>query len=211
MSFSKIDALRYGFEKTKKDPVTIIGISLVLAIYWTIPFYIINFFFSVNKFIGIIFLLFTLCINLLMLMGYIKVLLEVYNGNKVSLKDLFYHYQKFPDFLIGILFFIFLLSVGFIFLILPAIYFGVRFSFSFFNILQGRGSALTSFKSSWTLTKKEFFNLLLLYIFLVFLNFLGFLFFIVGLAFTLPVSFLSVVYAYKEINKSYRKREIQGI
>ncbi len=107
MSFSKIDALRYGFERTKKDPVTIIGISLVLAIYWTIPFYIINFFLGINKVIGVLFLLLTLCVNLLMLMGYLKVLLEVYNGNKVSLKDLFYHYQKFPDFLIGFLFFYF--------------------------------------------------------------------------------------------------------
>ncbi len=209
--FSKVQAIKCGFEKVRENPFTIFGISLTVLIYWTVPFYVIRFLLAASEIAGTLSLFFVLVVNFLILMGYIKISVDFHDGNSISLKDLIYHYPKLPDFLIGFLFYITVIAFGFVLFVFPAIFFFVRFSFFPFFLLQGDDSALSSFKKSWTITRGQFFNLLILYTLLALLNLVGLAVFFVGSAFTLPVGAVAVVYAYRKLSLQKTKREIQKI
>lgn len=211
MAFSTIEAIKFGFQKTKADPFIVVGISLVTIIYWTVPFYIVSYLLGVNEVIGTLFLLLVLIVDFLILMGYIKVAIDLHDDRSVSLKDLFMHYKKLPDFLIGFLFYLAVVAVGAFLLVIPGIYLAVRFSFVLFFVLQGDGPALESLKKSWNLTKGKFFPLLLFYLFLIAINALGALVLFVGLAFTLPVTVIAIVYSYRKLAYEKKEREIEKI
>ncbi len=211
MGFSKLEAIKRGIEKTREDSFVIIGISAVAVIYWTIPFYIASYLLAVHEGLGTILLFFILILNFLILMGYIKAAVDFYDGNSVSLRDLFFHYKKLPDFLIGFLFYAAVVAAGSLLLVIPGIYFAVRFSFAFFLILQGKASALESLKNSWKITKGEFFNLLFLFLFIILINTIGATIMFVGLFFTLPVSAIAVVHAFRSLAYDKKKKEIEKI
>lgn len=211
MAFSTIEAIKFGFQKTKADPFIVVGISLVTIIYWTVPFYIVSYLLGVNEVIGTLFLLLVLIVDFLILMGYIKVAIDLHDDRSVSLKDLFMHYKKLPDFLIGFLFYLAVVAVGAFLLVIPGIYLAVRFSFVLFFVLQGDGPALESLKKSWNLTKGKFFPLLLFYLFLIAINVLGALVLFIGLAFTLPVTVIAIVYSYRKLAYEKKEREIEKI
>ena len=166
MGFSKAEAVKFGFKKVKEDPFITLGISLAAAIYWTVPIYIIRYVLRINELMGSLMIIFFLVLSLLILMGYSKAGIDIHDGNSVSLKDLFMHYKKLPDFLIGLLFYLVLIAISSIFLIIPGIFIAVRFSFGLFFVLQGDGPALDSLKKSWNVTSGHFFNLLIFYLLL---------------------------------------------
>ncbi len=205
---SKLEALKKGLEKVRKDPLMSVGISLVVVIYWTIPFYIVRYLLGISEVIGAIVLFPVLIVNFLILMGYIKVGFDIYDGEEAGLKDLFYHYKRLPDFLIGFLFYFLLVSIGFVLFVFPAIYFAVRFSFAIFIVLRGSSSAISSMIESWNITRERFFDLMFFYTGLAFINFLGFSLFTVGLALTLPFTLLSLIHLYRKLSESYRKDQI---
>lgn len=209
MSFSKIKAVKYGIEKLRKEPVLVFGVSLIALLYLTIPFYIVQYVLRVNEVLGTILLFAFLILMLLILLGYMKIGIDIHDGNRYSLKDLLIHYKKLPDFLIGLLFYLVLVAVSSLFLVIPGIFIAVKFSFGLFFILQGDGPALEALKKSWKITKGQFFNLLLLYLFLIIVNVLGFGFAIIGAAFTMPVSIVAIVYSYRKLAEDYQKKEIE--
>ena len=209
MSFSKIKAVKYGIEKLREEPVLVFGVSLIALLYLTIPFYIVQYVLRVNEVLGTILLFAFLILMLLILLGYMKIGIDIHDGNRYSLKDLLIHYKKLPDFLIGLLFYLVLVAVSSLFLVIPGIFIAVKFSFGLFFILQGDGPALEALKKSWKITKGQFFNLLLLYLFLIIVNVLGFGFAIIGAAFTMPVSIVAIVYSYRKLAEDYQKKEIE--
>ncbi len=211
MSFSKLKAIKFGLEKTKADPFIVVGISLATVIYWSFPFYIVSYLLGVNEALGTLLLFAFLIINFLIMMGYMKVVIDIHDGRSVSLKDLFMHYKKLPDFLIGFLFYLVIISVSSLFLVIPGIYLAVRFSFGLFFVLQGDGPALESLKKSWNLTKGKFFELLIFYLFLLFINILGASVVLLGLAFTLPITGIAIIYSYRKLAYEQKKREIEKI
>jgi uncharacterized membrane protein len=211
MNFSKLEAIKFGLQKTEKTPTMVVGISLVTATYLIIPLYIVSYLLKVNEFLGMMVLLLLLSADFLIIMGYMKAVIDIANENPVSIKDLFFHYPKLPDFLIGLLFYLILILISSIFLIIPGIYLAIRFSFALFFILQGEGSALESLKRSWLITEGQFFNLLFLYIFLLLMNVAGFFLFFIGLGITLPISFLAIVYSYQQLSRIKNKKELRKV
>ncbi len=209
MGFSNLEAIKTGLEKTKRDLFIAAAITAVALIYWTVPFYIARSILGISEAFGTILVLIFLVLSFLIFMGYIKTVIDIYDGNSVDLKDLFMHYKKLPDFIIGFLFYFVIVSLTSVLLVIPGIFFAVRLSFVFFFILQGDSSALESLKKSWKITGGEFFSLLIFYLLLVGINILGASIFFVGLAFSLPVSLIAVVYAYRELSLDYKRREIE--
>jgi len=211
MAFSKLKAIKFGYKKTKEDPFIVVGISLVAIIYLVFPFYIASYLLGINEAMGTIFLFSVLFIDFLIMMGYIKVVIDIHDGRTVSLKDLFVHYKKLPDFLIGLLLYLALIAGGFLFLIIPGIYLAVRLSFSCFFVLQGNNPSIEAFKKSWNLTRGSFFNLLIFYLFLIFINFLGAALFFSGLAFTLPITGIALIYSYRKIAYEINRKKIENV
>ena len=209
--FSKIKAIKYGIEKLREEPVLVFGVTIVALLYWTVPFYIIRYVLGVSEVIGTIMLFVFLILWSLILLGYMKTAIDIHDGNNYSLKDLLMHYKKLPDFLIGLLFYLMLVAVSSLFLVIPGIFVAVRFSFGLFFVLQGDGPALESLKKSWKITGGQFYNLLLLYLILILLNALGVAFAGIGLAFSLPISIVAIVYSYRKLARDYKKREIERI
>lgn len=211
MTFSKLEAIKFGLQKTGRDPVIVVGISLVTAIYLIVPFYLISYLLAISEVLGMLVLFLVLFADFLIVMGYMKAVIDIANDDPVSLRDLFFHYPKLPDFLIGFLFYLILVLISSLFLIIPGIYLAIRFSFALFFILQGEGSALESLKKSWLITEGYFFNLLFLYMCLGLMNVAGFFLFFIGLGISLPVSFLAVVYTYRKLSYFKNKRDMEKV
>lgn len=211
MGFSNLEAIKRGFARLKEDPLTIAGITLVALIYWVVPFYITRFVLGVNQFLGAMLVLAILPVWFLVLMGYIKSMLDVHDGKIAGLADLFLHYDKLPDFLICFIFYLISVLVSMLFLVVPGIFLAVKFSFSLFFILQGELSAIKALKRSWKITGDNFFNLLIFYLILIIMNLFGFLFFLLGLVVTLPVTAIAVIFAYRKLSYDYNKKEISSL
>lgn len=211
MGFSKIKAVKKGFERLKEDPLIITGITLVAVVYWVIPFYIIRFLLGVNELLGSLLVLIILPAWFLILIGYMKAITSIYDEETANLQDLFLHYERLPDFLICFLFYFLSVGAGLFLFIIPGIILFVKLSFCLLFILQGEGSAIKAIKKSWKVTGGNFFNILIFYLLLLIFNLLGFLLIGLGVLITVPVSFMAVIFVYRELFNYYTKKEIREV
>ena len=94
--------------------------------------------------------------------------------------------------------------VGFIFLIVPGIYFMLRFSMVRFAVLEGAG-VMESLRKSSKLTEGIKWQLLLFMIVMCLANLLGLLFFFVGLLVTIPVTLIAYAHIYQKLHAHHHK------
>ena len=95
----------------------------------------------------------------------------------------------------------------FILIAIPLIYFTIRLCFSLCFIVDQESGATESISQSWTLTKGNFWFLLLLFAIILGINILGALALFVGLFFTFPFSILMIIIAYRHMVNSYTDEE----
>lgn len=84
-----------------------------------------------------------------------------------------------------------ILGIGFIMLIIPGIYFAVKFIFAFFTILDTNCGIIEGFKKSYTMTAHNFWRVLALIIVAGIL---------LNLIITIPISVLMMIDAYRQLN-----------
>lgn len=89
--------------------------------------------------------------------------------------------------------------VGFVFLVIPGIWFSVAIGLSSLMIVFAGMEFWDSITTSVKLVNKKWFHFFALFILLVFLNLLGAIALIIGLLITVPVSYCIVYSAYKNI------------
>jgi len=211
MEFSKLKAISSSFEKIKANPLIIFGISFIVVIFWAASFYVAFSIWSISESLGILSFFIVSIINLFVLMGYMKIAIKIHDGHSVSLMDLFFYYQKFSPFLISLLLYIAVIFLGMLFVVIPGIFLAVRFSFAPFFALEEDSSALELMKKSWKTTGGHFFDLLIFYLILVVLSVIGATVLYIGLAFTLPISLIAVVYGYRKLLAMKEKEEVEKV
>ncbi len=210
MEFSKADVIKYGFKKFGENPVGLMAVSAVAVLVWVLPLYLTSRIMRVNEFLGTMFVIPVLLVGFLVLMGYLRMGIDLHDGNSISFSHLFSGYYRLPDFLIGFLFYSVLVSVGLLLFVIPGIFLAVRFSYSLFYILQGDGPALESLLKSWKVTGGFFFDLLILYLILIGFN-VSALFIILGLIATLPITVVATVRSYRKISLIKKDMEMESL
>lgn len=140
-------------------------------------------------------------IGLLVTLGLINTTLKLIDSQSTDLKNLYQHSLPLfiPFFLTSVLYFLIIIG-GILLLIIPGIIFALKFQFANYLVVDQNLKPKQALKQSNQLTKGNLWKLFLLTLTLGLTNILGALLFLLPLIFTIPISLLTMTYAYRQLN-----------
>jgi uncharacterized membrane protein len=196
--FSIQESLKYAWQKVKEHMELVLFTTLLILAVGSISgggdsekgFKI-----SLLGFLVTIFLI-------IIRIGYTKIFLRINDGETPKFVDIFQEYRAFWRYLGTMILSVLTAVGGLILLIIPGIYWGMRFSFSLFIVVDTKLGPIASMKESWAITKGQFWKILLFWVAMGLLNLLGLLFLGLGLIITVPVSTLAAVYVYRALSRA---------
>jgi uncharacterized membrane protein len=201
-NFGKVDLIKEAWALFKKNLNIILALMGVYLVYY-IAQYGVNYLFK-ESFLATILSLVFLIVFLVIQLGAYNLVLKIVDGHKATIQDL-YTYPNIAmkilrnivaGIIVGVLVF-----GGLILFIVPGIYLGIRLMFFTYYIVDKDAGIMDSIKMSWNLTKNGVINLFFLSILFLLINFIGALFFGIGLAVTIPLTFLATALLYRKFQK----------
>jgi uncharacterized membrane protein len=128
--------------------------------------------------------------------GFIRITLNVYDGEKPDTMDLFGEVDKWLRVFFGSILYGLIVLGGLILLIVPGIYWGTKYFFFVYLIVDKDMGIMESIRASGELTQGHKWSLFLLWIVLGLINTLGAVICLVGLLVTIPLSLMAVIFVY---------------
>ncbi len=205
-------SLRQGWESIKRDPVMLIGLTLLITICWGWLGFVVPDFFSrgINLMtigdtdidtsynFGPLKLCALLIIHVLRA-GLLYTFLRVIRREAIPFNCVFSGFPKIihimiADIIVGIAIF-----CGFIFLILPAIFFAISFAFRSLLIIDRDADCISALHGSWQMMKGYRIDFLLLCLCIFALNILGTMALGIGLFLTLPLGYGAIAAFYERV------------
>ena len=195
-TFSIEEALKFGWQKTKAHSMILFQVMLTLFAVQVVSS-IINKVLE-HTLIGVLAALAIAVLGIFLQYGFVIISLKLARGEAVTYRDILPKPALvWKLFLAGLLVGVLTLA-GLVLLIIPGIYFALRFSMTSFSIIDGAG-IMESFEKSTKLTDGYKWQLLGLFIVFMLINIVGFLLFIVGLLVTVPVTMLAIAHVYLKL------------
>jgi len=201
-SFGKVDLIKEAWALFKKNLNVVLALMGVYLVYY-IAQYGVNYLFK-NSILASILSLVFLIVFLVIQLGAYNLVLKIVDGHKATIQDL-YTYPNITmkilrNIAAGIIVGVIVLG-GLILFVIPGIYLGIRLMFFTYYIVDKDAGVMDSIKMSWELTRNGVINLFFLSILFLVINFIGALFFGIGLAITIPLTFLATALLYRKFQK----------
>lgn len=203
--FSIQEAIKIGWELTKKNLGFLVGVVIIVFLVNLIP----NFFsllFEENTssaaVVAMVVALVAWVLNLLVSLGMIKISLSVIDNTKKSFADIYNGYPLLLNFFIGSFLYGLIVILGLFLLVVPGIYFAIKYHFYSYFIVDKKLGPIEALKESGKITQGVKINLLLFSIVLGLINILGAIPFGLGLLITVPVTMLAYAHVYRLLSKS---------
>jgi uncharacterized membrane protein len=195
--FSIKESVKYGWYKSKEHmKLVLFATLLVLAISSLTGGVGDHKGLGVSLF-GILATIFLIIVKI----GYTKIFLRIYDGESPKFVEMFEEYRIFWRYLgVSILFMLTFVG-GLVLLIIPGIFWAVRFSFSLLIVIDTKIGPIAAMKESYSITKNNFWKILLFIIVSLFINILGLILLGVGLLVTVPVTTFAFIYIYRQLSK----------
>lgn len=205
MTFSKGQALRFGWETTKKNLWYFVSILLIIAAISYVPSFIANglneqggegvaiivAFISVASWIA----------SIIVEVGLLSIMLSFVDGKKPNFSMLFAKRDPMLiiKFFAASVLYAIIVGVGLLLLVVPGIYFGVKFMFSSYFIVDKNVGPLEALKLSSKATSGAKWNLFLFMLLVIGINILGAIALLIGLFVTIPLTSLATVWVYRKL------------
>lgn len=199
-NFSKKEAIKFGFETTKKNWKFIIPVMLIMAAVNYLPSYLNSVIAQDNNFLGFIVSLVEWVITSIITIGMIKISLKFVDNQKGEFADLYKHYRLVLKFIAGSILYGLIGFVGLLLFIIPGIIWMIKFQFFSYFIVDKNMSPIDALKKSWEITKGVKLNLFLFGLILAGVTILGFLALVVGLLVAIPTTMLATAYVYRKLS-----------
>ena len=212
-TFSIGDAVGFGWETTKNNLGFLILAVLILWIVSAIPgglqspFYMST---GAAAVAGIIFSLLSIVVGVFVNMAQIRIGLRFCSGETADFEDLYNEYPKFVDMLIGMILYGLIILAGFILLIIPGIYWAIRYHYVGYLIIDQNMKPVAALKRSGELTRGVWWHLLGFWIVMWALTMLGIILCCVGLLFTTPIVIIATAYVYRTLLARTPATNVQG-
>jgi hypothetical protein len=132
----------------------------------------------------------------------IRIVLRFNRGETAEYEDMWMGYPKFLDFLVGSILYGLLVLAGFILLIVPGIYWAVKYQFFGYCIMDRDVGPVEGIKMSGRITKGSWWNLFWLGILQGLIGMAGACACIVGLFWAIPTAMVAHGYAYVKLSGS---------
>ncbi len=125
--------------------------------------------------------------------------LKFVSGETADFPDLVDKYPKFLDVLVGMILYGLIVLAGFILLIIPGIYWAIRYQFFTYLIIDQDLGPVDAIKRSGQLTRGVWWHMFGLWWTILGINILGFLACCVGMLFAVPVILVTNAYVYRTL------------
>jgi uncharacterized membrane protein len=138
-------------------------------------------------------------VNVFFQLGFIKIALEFHDHEASTFKSLFSCGRLLWRGFVCNLLYNLLVAIGMILLILPGIYFAVKYAFWPQLLVDQNTGILQTLRMSGEITQDSKWHLFSFFLILCLINWLGSMFFGIALLFTIPASVLAIVYVYRKL------------
>jgi uncharacterized membrane protein len=197
-SFSKKEALRFGWTTFKSKPWIFIGAAAILMVVSIIISKLSDGRDMMSGIIGIV----GTIVQWWLYLGLMRMALRTYAGGVPSINQLFGEsWKTLLQYAILAIVSGVLVGIGLILLIVPGIIVATMVSLAPLLLLERGMNAIPALKESRRLTEGHRMNIFLFMLILIVLNIIGALALWVGLLVTVPISMLAFVYVYKQVEK----------
>jgi uncharacterized membrane protein len=149
--------------------------------------------------LGIVFGLCNMVVSLFINMAQIKIGVDFCDQKPQDFTDLYNQYSKFWNFLAGMLLYGLLVLAGFILLIIPGIYWAVRYHFVGYLIIDRNMGPIEAFHKSGSMTRGEWWHLFVYFLAAAGIMILGFVLCCIGALFAAPVVIVATAYVYRSL------------
>jgi len=194
-TFSKVEALSFGWHRFKERPFFLIGLFIITTVISAISGYVAD---EIgNGGAGVVINLLDFAIQIIIGIGITLILLRVYDKVETDYADLLEQVHLFWKYLVMTILVLVVVVFGFVLFIVPGIIAGLALSFAPYLIVDRNLGPIEAMKQSVEMTHGHRWNLFIFALTIFFFNLLGALFFGVGLLITIPVSALATVHIYR--------------
>jgi len=201
--FTIEEALRFGWDTMKNNLAFFI---LALLIAWVangIPSGLQSLCYSSNSagliILGTILAIISFVIGVFVYMAFTRIGLRFTAGETADYADLYLSYPLFWKFLGGYILYGLIVLGGLILLIVPGIYWGIKYHFFAFFIIDEELGPVEALKRSGEITYGSKWELLLLGLAFLGINLLGLLACFVGLFITVPITLVALAYVFRRL------------
>ncbi len=202
--FSIGEALRFGWETTKKNLWFFAGLVIVVGLISLAP-NIINAVTGISKTAPALHLILVLTfnvVNLIIMMGLIKIWLKFCDNQKGSFSDLFSCVHLFFKLVGATIVYLLIILGGLILLIVPGIIWSIQFGYYAYLIVDKNAGPIQSLKMSSKITRGSKWNLFVFGLATIGIMLLGLLTLLVGTLVAMPVTSLAGVFVYRKLLSS---------
>lgn len=197
-AFSIAEALRFGWTKTKEHFALLLSAMAIMAVIRLGLSFVLD---QVKEqgLTEVVVGLVAAAINMLLMMGFMRICLRLYDGQPAMVSELFSTYPLLFRYVVASLLYGVMVILGLLLLIVPGIIIGIRFQF-YTPLIVDRGlGPVEALQQSLQVTKGVVWELFLFGVVTIGLNMLGALFFLIGLLLTFPVTILAAIFVYRHL------------
>jgi len=203
-NFSIKEAFKKAWELTKENILVLIGLTSIIAVIsWILHVWAKGMERSlqegdISKYALFIFIyIITLFLSMLAQIGYIKILLKLYDGEEVNPRDIFGYHNLLWNFLLQSILYGVIVIVGFILLIIPGIIFIIKYGYASYFVIDQNMKPIDAMKASSRITYGNKWKIALFGICILAANILGGLLFVVCLLVTMPLTALASIHVFR--------------
>lgn len=200
-SFSKKEAIHFGWDTTRKNLPFLVGIFLIIWLVGFAPGLLDSYQTEQPTLWGIVNVI-SYIVSIGVTLGSIKIFLSLTDNKKPQFSDLFSLFTPrliFRYFLASILYTV-VVIFGLILLVIPGIYFATKYSFYSYFIVDRNMGVFESFSKSGQITKRHIWNLFVFELLLILVVLAGVLALLIGLFIAVPVAGLATTYVYRHLS-----------
>lgn len=199
-SFSKKEALRFGWKTTLKNLAFLVGVTVVVGIVQFIP-NLLESYVEDQKALEVVLNIVVYVLSIGLTLGSIKIYLSFVDNKTPQFSDLFslFEARLLWRYFLTSLIYGFAVLFGFILLIIPGIYIAIKYGFYTYILVDKRVGVFESLVLSGQITKNRIWELFLYHLLLFFVVVAGVLALVVGLLVALPTASLATTYIYRKL------------
>lgn len=201
MNIKKVDidgALKFGWESLKKYLSFFLLLALFLGLLYFTEFMISNIFEDiqgVSLLVNILFYVVDIMINL----GIVIIALQIMDNIKPDFSFIFQSMPFIINFFVASLLYTAAVIIGTILLIVPGIYFGIKYMYFPYFIIDRNAGPIEALQMSGELTEGVKWELIVFSLVIYGINLAGMLAFFVGIFITIPITSLAWAYVYRDL------------
>lgn len=200
-TFTIGDALSNAWRITKSNFLFLVGVVVILFVIQFALGWIGEYFSREVAWLGAVFSIITLLIQVLLNVGAIAIVLKLVDGVQPKFTELFTTTKPYLQFVFVTILMSIIVGVGFILLIIPGIMLAIGLQFATYLVVDKGMGAVEALKESWEITKGMKWKLFGFALVIWLVNIVGLVLFGVGMLVTIPLTMIAMAYVYRTLEK----------